>query len=51
MKTMKFHWSKGDTTGGFSVRAKTIEKCMQAAEEEANKNGYELTNWYEVDNR
>lgn len=51
MKTVKFYWSKGDSTGGFSVKDKTIEKCIQVAKEEAEKNGYELTEWYEIESK
>ena len=49
METMKFHWELGEKSGSFTVTADSIEECVQLAEEETEKAGAELIDYYSVE--
>lgn len=48
MEEMRFHWEKGDMTGSFTVSSDSVERCIELAEEEVEKAGAELVDYYSV---
>lgn len=51
MERMRIHWEKTDRVfgcGSFTVEAFTIEECMKIAEEEIDKFGGEMVDWYSI---
>lgn len=48
MVKMRFHWEKGEKKGSFTVTSFSVDDCVKTAEEEIEKDGGDMVDWYVI---